>query len=136
MNYTLSLSQGHIVLSKWAGKKLGERVVQKAEKNSLSEALNLLKDSFPKLKIGILNYELDPQRIIIKLEETVFSAGVKNPEMELEAFLEGTINGCLSEATNVDWIVKENKQAKRELYHEFICRTKEPEILRSLLLGG
>jgi predicted hydrocarbon binding protein len=138
INYTLlSISQGHTILTKWAGRKLGERLIKKTKKNSLMETLDFLKDLFFKLKIGILEYELDTERIIIKIEESVYSFGVtENIEMKLCAFLTGIFQGSLFQATNTRWIVKEKKcTANGDDNCEFICRTENPESLRGLLIG-
>ncbi len=137
INYLLlSTSKGHVVLSKWAGRKVGERIIKRVEKNNLFDALDYLKDLFLDLKIGIIWYELNPEVIVIKMRESVYSSGVKNINMKLCIFIAGIIEGALIEATKAEWIITETKcTANGDPHCEFECKNRDPTVLTKLLLG-
>lgn len=138
INYSvLSISKGHLVLSKFAGRKLGERIIEKSGKKSLFEAIDFLKELFLNLKIGIMDVKFNPNEISLSIKESVFSAGVENIEMKLCAFLSGIIQGSLIQGTEgIKWIVKERTcVANGDEKCEFICTTENPEALPKILLG-
>ncbi|MBN2014439.1 MAG: hypothetical protein JW778_04610 [Candidatus Altiarchaeota archaeon] len=107
--YLLSLSPGHAVMSKYAGKICGERIAEKAELRGLDPALSYLEDLFLYLKAGILRSEKKTDRIILKMQESVYAAGVNNIHTNLCIFLAGIIEGTLNKATEQKWDVNEMK---------------------------
>lgn len=137
INYLLlSTSRGHIVLSKWAGRKVGELIIKKVKKNNLFDALECLKDVFLYLKMGIIEYEPSPEIIVVKMRESTYSSGVRNINMKLCIFIAGIIEGVLTKATKMEWIVTETKcTANGDPYCEFECVTKDPNELKRMLLG-
>jgi predicted hydrocarbon binding protein len=137
LNYLLlSTSKGHVVLSRWAGRKVGERIIKRIGVNNLFDALDYLKDLFRDLKMGILEYETNPTFISVKMRESVYSAGVKNINMKLCVFMAGIVEGAFIEATSVRWTVTETKcTANGDPQCEFECKTEDPRVLEKLLLG-
>lgn len=137
VNYLLlSISKGHLVLSKFAGKKIGELIAEKSKQDSLISVLDYLNNLFIRLKIGIIETELTPDCIRIKMKESLYSAGVENIGITLCAFIAGIVNGMLNKATNVKWIVREVQcLANGDEECEFLCQTENPETLKHLLLG-
>lgn len=110
MNYYLiSLSPGHALMSKYAGRLCGERIAKKANLEGLDNALSYLEDIFLYLKAGILRSEKKPDRVIIKMQESVYAAGVNNIHQNLCIFLAGIIEGTLNHATQKKWDVSEMK---------------------------
>jgi len=110
INYLLlSLSPGHAILSKYAGKICGERIAKKAEIQGLENALGYLEGLFLYLKAGILRSGIKPDRVIVKMRESVYASGVNNIHMNLCIFLAGIIEGALNEATEKKWDVNEMK---------------------------
>ncbi len=145
INYLiLSTSRGHVVLCKWAGRKIGERIIRKAKKNNLFDALDFIKKLFFDMKIGIIEYEITTESIMIHVRESVYSAGVKNINMKLCGFLSGIFEGCINEATKKKdsgsdesmWRVTETGcTANGDPCCEFECKSNDPEVLTKLLLG-
>lgn len=137
VNYLLlSISKGHLVLSKFAGRKIGEMIAEKSKQDSLISVLDYLSNIFIRLKIGIIDTELTPECIRIKMKESLYSAGVENIGLNLCAFIAGIINGMLNKATNIKWIVREVQcLANGDEECEFLCQTENPETLKHLLLG-
>ena len=145
INYLmLSASKGHIVLSKWAGKKVGRDIVRKSGERNLFSSLDFLKSFFFDLRIGLMDYETGCECIRIKVDESVYSSGVENINMKLCIFLAGMIEGGLCEATRSgdllddesEWIVTETKcTAKGDPFCEFECRHRDPDLLKRMLLG-
>jgi predicted hydrocarbon binding protein len=137
VNYLLlSTSKGHIILSRWAGRKVGEKIIKKTRKDNLFDALDYLRDLFRDMKMAIIEYELNPDAIVIKMRESVYSSGVKNINMKLCIFLAGMVEGAFIEATGEEWIVTETKcTANGDPQCEFECKTEDPELLNKLLLG-
>jgi len=93
MNYFLmALSEGHAILSKHSGVVCGERIVEKAGISGQDETFSYACDLFEYLKAGILQ---DPRtegdKILLLMEESVYSSGVSNIHMKLNVFLAGII---------------------------------------------
>lgn len=145
VNYLLlSASRGHVVLSKWAGKKVGERIIKKTKANNLFDTLDYLKKLFLELRIGIMEYKADFDSIRIRIMESVYSSGVNNIHMKLCIFLAGIIEGGINEAVKTsgglndepEWVVLETKcTAKGDHYCEFNCYHRDQEKLRNMLVG-
>ncbi|MFB6089376.1 MAG: V4R domain-containing protein, partial [Candidatus Aenigmatarchaeota archaeon] len=110
MNYYLvSLSPGHKIVSKYSGRISGERIAKQAKIQGLKNALDYLTDLFLYLKAGIINWEEGSDRIVIKMQESVYASGVKNINMELCIFLAGIMEGILNVSTGEKWDVNERK---------------------------
>ncbi|OYT40194.1 MAG: hypothetical protein B6U86_04560 [Candidatus Altiarchaeales archaeon ex4484_43] len=137
INYMiLSLSRGHVVLSKWSGRLVGERMVELKGIGNIFDALDYLGNLFQNLKIGIMEKELLPDVIGVKIEESVYSSGVKNINMKLCTFIAGILEGALHRSSREDWVIKETKCiANGDEYCEFECRTSDPDTLKKMLLG-
>jgi hypothetical protein len=60
-------SPGHAVLSRYAGRVCGKRLVRESELQGLENALKYLEDLFLYLKAGILQCEKRQDRVIIKM---------------------------------------------------------------------
>ena len=137
LNYLLlSISKGHVLLCKWAGRRVGERIMEKIGIDNLPAALEYTKNMFLDLRMGIMESELNPEIITIKMRESVYSSGVKNIHMKLCVFLGGIMEGVLNKATGTKWIVEETKcTANGDPYCEFQCQTEDPEVLSRILLG-
>ncbi|MBN2014493.1 MAG: hypothetical protein JW778_04880 [Candidatus Altiarchaeota archaeon] len=145
VNYLLlSASKGHVVLSKWAGKKVGERIIERIKANNLFDALDYLKKLFLELRIGIMEYKADPGSIRIKVTESVYSSGVNNIHMKLCIFLAGIIEGGINKSMEnertlndePEWIVLETKcTANGDPCCEFKCFHRDQEKLRNILIG-
>lgn len=138
LNYLLlSKSKGHRVLSKWSGRKVGKKVAKKAGLSDPVGTLDYLSQMFLDLKTCIMSNEIEPEKITVRLEECVYSAGVENIGMKLCAFMAGIVKGALFEATGVQWLVKETKcVANGDEVCTLVCTTREPGELRKMLLGG
>jgi predicted hydrocarbon binding protein len=136
LNYLLiSKSKGHRILTKWSGRTVGKGLIKEVNANNIFEVLDYLKDFFLDLKVGIMNYEFKVNRIEVKLEESVYSSGVKPIGMKLCIFLAGILWGSLIQVTKVDWLVKDEKCiANGDPWCEFVCRTKNLEALKKMLL--
>jgi len=108
-NYLLtSLSPGHRILSKHAGRISGERIAEKANVEGLDIAFSYLGELFLYLKAGILDKpERRGDRYFIEMSESVYAAGVDNIHTELCIFLAGLIEGVLNKATDKKWYVDE-----------------------------
>jgi len=104
-----SISPGHVVLSKHAGRICGERIAEKAQLQGQDAALTYLEDMFLYLKAGILHSEKAGDRVIIKMKESVYASGVSNIHQNLCIFLAGIIEGALNKATGQKWDVSEMK---------------------------
>ncbi len=145
VNYLLlSTSKGHVILSKWAGKKVGEQIMKKKGICNLFDALDYLKKLFRDLRMGLIECEPCLDSIRIRVDESVYSSGVNNINMKLCIFLAGIIEGCINEATKMkgslddesEWLVTETQcTANGDPYCEFICRHRDPEKLMKLVLG-
>jgi predicted hydrocarbon binding protein len=110
INYFLvSLSPGHAVISKYAGRICGERIAEKAQLQGQDAALTYLEDMFLYLKAGILHSEKAGDRVIIRMKESVYASGVSNIHQNLCIFLAGIIEGALNKATGQKWDVSEMK---------------------------
>lgn len=123
MNYFFtSLSPGHRILSKSSGVYCGQRILEGAGVTGLEPALDYLKDLFQYLKAGLLDYVVG-DRVTLRLDESVYSSGVKDIQTKLCVFLEGIIEGALSQATGEKWLVTGTKcLAAGDEYCEFICK--------------
>jgi predicted hydrocarbon binding protein len=109
-NYIINtLSPGHAILSKHAGRVCGERIAEKAQLQGLDSALAYLEDMFLYLKAGILQTEKAGDRVIIRMKESVYASGVNNIHQNLCIFLAGIIEGSLNKATGQKWDVSEMK---------------------------
>ncbi len=137
VNYLLlSTSKGQAVASKWVGKVVGVKMIKEAKIRTLFDALECLKDIFLDLRTGILEYELRPEAITVKLRESVYSSGVENIGMKLCIFLAGIVEGGITEATKKEWIVTETQcTANGDPLCEFECKSIDPDVLTKLLLG-
>jgi len=110
MNYLLvALSPGHAILSKHCGKICGERISREAELKGINDTLNYLRDLFLYSGVGIIQVEERIDRIIIKMDESIYASGVENTHMNLCISLAGFIEGVLNEATDQKWDVTETK---------------------------
>lgn len=110
LNYMiLSISGGHIILSKWSGRVVGEKLMEVKGIREVSGALDYLGDLFFDLKVGIVEKEVLPDIIKIKIEEPVYSSGVKNVHMRLCTFIAGILEGSLYKSSGEDWVVEETK---------------------------
>ena len=137
LNYLLLFkSKGHRVLSKWSGRKVGELIVKKAGLSDPVGTLDYLSQIFLDLKTCIMSNEIEPEKITVRLEECVYSAGVRNIGMKLCIFMAGMVEGALAEATGVQWLVKETEcVANGDEVCTLVCTTREPGELRKMLLG-
>jgi len=125
MNYMiLSMSPGHEFLSKYSGKYAGERFAVKAGVNGQDAAFSYARGLFTYLKAGILHEpETKGDRILLKMDESVYASGVNNIHMKLDVFLEGIIEGLLKKSTGEKWSVEETKcLANGDEYCEFMCK--------------
>jgi predicted hydrocarbon binding protein len=79
------------------------------------------------MKIGLL--KIEPQTddyIRLRLDESVYSSGVKNVNMKLDTFIAGIIEGALKQGTNQKWNAEETKCiANGDEHCEFICKADE-----------
>jgi len=137
LNYMiLSLSKGHVILSKWSGKLVGERLIELKRIENIFDALDYLEILFQNLKVGIMEKELLPDVIKVKIEESIYSSGVKDIGMELCTFIAGILEGALHKSSKEDWMVKETQCiANGDPFCEFECKTKYPDTLKKMLLG-
>lgn len=109
-NYLINtLSAGHSIMSKYAGRICGERIAEKASLNGLAPALAYLEDIFRYLKAGILQSEKKEDRIILRMKESMYASGVNNIHQNLCVFLAGITEGALNKATGQRWDVSEMK---------------------------
>ncbi|MBN2013720.1 MAG: hypothetical protein JW778_00930 [Candidatus Altiarchaeota archaeon] len=124
-NYLLlSISPGHAVLSRYAGRVCGERIARESELQGLENALEYLEDLFLHLKAGILQCEKRQDRLIIRMRESVYASGVNNIHMNLCIFLAGIMEGILNEVTDKKWDVNEIKCIASGFSEcEFWCKT-------------
>jgi len=128
INYMLlSLSPGHAILSKHSGVLCGERIAEKAGLEGQEAAFAYARDLFLYLKAGLLHEpETREDRLIVKMDESVYSSGVNNINMKLDVFLAGIIEGMLNQATGVKWRVEETKcLANGDDYCQFTCRKQK-----------
>lgn len=122
--YLVSLSPGHKIMSKYTGRICGERIAEEADIHGIKDSLTYLSDLFLYLKAGILKPEQASDRIVIKMQESVYASGVDNLSMELYTFLEGIIEGILNVATGEKWDVSERKCIASGFSEcEFHCKT-------------
>ena len=137
LNYLLlSKSKGHRVLSKWSGRRVGKRAGKKAGLRDPVGILDYLSQMFLDLKTCIMSNEIEPEKITVRLEECVYSAGVKDIGMKLCMFMAGIVGGALAEATGVQWLVKETGcVANGDDVCTLVCTTRKPEELKRMLLG-
>jgi predicted hydrocarbon binding protein len=127
INYLLiSPSIGHNILSKYSGCFVGEQIIEKSDINGWEEALDYLIQLFEYMKIGLLQIESKTSdKIGLRMEESVYSSGVKNINMRLDTFIVGIIEGALKQSTGQKWLVEETKCiAHGNDYCEFTCKTK------------
>lgn len=125
INYLLiSPSLGHNILTKYSGCLTGEQITKKSSISGLEASLNYLIDLFEYLKVGLLQIESKTNdKIKLRMDESVYSSGVKNIKMKLDTFIAGIIEGALNQATNQKWQVEETKCiAKGDDICEFICK--------------
>jgi len=137
LNYILlSISKGHVVLSKFSGRRIGEEIAEKTKIRNLFDMLDYLRDVFSFLKIGIVETEMLPDKIIVRVEESAYSYGVKDIGMKLCIFIAGIIEGSLEKSTGAKWNVEEGKCiANGDKHCEFECKTENPKDLEKMLLG-
>ncbi len=124
-NYLLiEPSPGHKIVSKYAGIICGEKIARKAEINGAERGLKYLEELFQYLKTGVFSWDKKQDRIIIKIEESVYAAGVENIHMELCHYFAGLIEGVLNKSTEKRWEVNERKCiASGYSECEFHCKT-------------
>lgn len=137
INYMmLSLSKGHIVLSKWSGRLLGEKLVNLKEIKNLFDALDYIETLFLNLKVGVMRKKILPDVIKVRINESLYSSGVRKINMGLCVFLAGIIEGVLRRSSNMDWLVRETKCiANGDGFCEFECKTSDSTKLKQMLLG-
>ena len=125
LNYILlSTSPGHNILSKHSCVLCGERIADKAGLEGHDAAFTYARDLFSYLKTGILHEPEDQgDRILLRMDESVYASGVSNIHMKLDVFLAGIIEGMLNPATGEKWRVDETKcLANGDEYCEFTCK--------------
>lgn len=137
INYMiLSLSKGHVVLSKWSGRLLGEKLIKLKKIKNLFDAMDYLEKLFLDLKVGLLEKKILPDTIKVRVNESLYSSGVKNINRGLCVFIAGIIEGMLRSSSDLDWRVKETKCiANGDGFCEFECKTSDPTTLKKMLLG-
>ncbi|MBN2014276.1 MAG: hypothetical protein JW778_03760 [Candidatus Altiarchaeota archaeon] len=124
INYLfLTLSPGHIILSKQAGRICGERISREANLSGVGRALDFLQRIFLYLRAGIIHAKEGINQITVSMDESVYASGVDNVGINLCTFFEGILEGTLSKATDQRWYVLETKCAGNDhLRCEFNCR--------------
>lgn len=137
LNYMiLSLSRGHLILSKWSGRVVGEKLMERKGIGSIFDALDYLQVLFMYLKAGVLEKEFLSDVLRVKIMEPAYSSGVKDIHMKLCAFIAGILEGSLRKSSREVWRVEETKCiATGYGFCEFECTTEEPATLKRLLLG-
>ena len=124
--FMVSLSPGHRVLLKEAGKNCGRRIIEVAGISEYETVIDYLKDLFVFLKAGIAEFHAIDNVTTIKLCESVYASGVNNINMKLDVFLAGIIEGALNQTTGDKWRVEETKCiANGDDYCEFTCRRQD-----------
>lgn len=120
----LSSSPGHAILVKQGGCFVGEQMAEKKGISGVDDALDFLEKQFLYLKAGLLEtLESSPDKITLRVDESVYSSGVNNINMKLDTFLAGIIEGALCEATHEKWSVNETRcLANGDEYCEFVCK--------------
>ena len=77
------------------------------------------------MRVGLLTAEYKPEAIIVKMEESLYSAGVKNIGMKLDTHISGIIEGALKQSTGQNWSVDETRCiANGDEYCEFRCKIR------------
>ena len=111
INYLLiSPSVGHNILSKQAGISAGKMIIEKKEITNQDNTLDYLIGLFDFLKVGLLRVESKTtDRVVLHMDESVYSSGVKNINMKLDTFIVGIIEGALIQSTNHNYQVEETK---------------------------
>jgi len=126
-NYLMvSSSPGHTILTKHSGVMIGKGLSEKIMIKGENEALTYLKELFQYLRAGILHDPVEKgDRLLLRMDESVYASGVNNIHMKLDVFLAGIIEGMLKQATGEKWQVDEVKcLANGDEWCEFSCRKK------------
>jgi len=80
---------------------------------------------FEYMRVGLLAAEYKPDVVIVKMEESLYAAGVKNIGMKLDTFISGIIEGALKQTTGKEWSVDETRCiANGDVNCEFRCKIR------------
>jgi len=122
--FIITASEGHRILEKYSGVKVGRKIAEKASLKGLDESLEYLRELLEYHKVGLLQPpETTSDRTILKMNESIYSSGVKNINTKLDIWLSGIIEGTLNQATGQRWQVDEVKcLANGDDYCEFVCK--------------
>jgi len=121
--FLLSMSHGHEILSKHSGVISGERIASNAGLDDSDATFAYARDLFSYLKAGILHEPIEQgDRLLLRMDESVYASGVSNIGLKLDVFLAGIIEGALRQATGEKWQVDETKcLANGDDFCEFSC---------------
>jgi len=115
LNYQIiKQTPGHRIITKYAGKTIGEKIAHKTQTQGLINALKQTQDLFTYLKIGDLSWNKNHKKITLTLIESVYSTGIKNTQMKLCPYLEGLMEGIINQSTQDPWEIIEKNAAHRE----------------------
>ena len=122
--FLLKATEGHRILEKYSGVKVGRKIAEKAGLRGVDESLRYIQDMFKHYKLGLLHPpETRGDRLILKMDESAYSSGVQNIHMKLDTWLAGLIEGLLSQATGERWLAAETKcLANGDEHCEFACK--------------
>jgi predicted hydrocarbon binding protein len=108
--FTLKISEGHKILTKYAGVVCGKKLAERAKVEGVENAFDFAKNIFLQEKVCILHEpKQNDNQFILKIDESVFSSGVQNIHMKQCTFLAGVIEGIITQSTNQQWNAEETK---------------------------
>lgn len=122
--FMLRITEGHKILEKYSGIKVGKELSREAKINGEEEALTFTQKIFEQEKVGLLGKPLKREdKIVLNMNESAYSSGIYNSHMKLDIFLAGIIEGILNQATEERWDVEETKcLANGDEHCEFTCK--------------
>jgi len=88
-------SPGSHTMLYWVGKNTGNEIAAKVRERTMSAQLKAMSDFLARLKIGVLTWERDGNKLIFEVKESAFSTGAANFHKRICSYLAGFIAGFL-----------------------------------------
>ncbi|MBU5557894.1 MAG: V4R domain-containing protein [Candidatus Aenigmatarchaeota archaeon] len=99
LGIVLSSPGAHTMLY-WVGKNTGTEIANRVRERTMTGQLNAFADFVKHVRIGLLNWERDGNKLSFEVKESAFSTGAANFHKRICSYLAGLIAGFLGTSWN------------------------------------